>query len=72
MINMWHDYFQNLYNSVQDNGNRKMYVNKFSLLQDSFITDCVTVMEVADANIRQKKSAGPNGLAMETFLELRF
>jgi len=24
ICNMWHDYFQNLYNSIQDNGSRKI------------------------------------------------
>jgi len=43
---------------------------KCSLLQDSFINDCVTVKEVTDDIMGQKKSkaAGPKGLGMETFI----
>jgi len=48
----------------------KCFFDKCSLLWNSFINDCVTVKEVIGAIMGQKKSkaAGPNGLAMETFI----
>jgi len=67
-------YFQNLYNSIQDNGSRKNVFHKCSLLQDSFINDCVTVKEVTDAIMGQKKSKAQMDLRWRPLytVELRY
>ena len=74
VCNMWHDYFQNLYNSIQDNGSRKNVFDKCYLLQDSFINDCVTVKEVTDAIMGQKKSKAQMDLRWRPLytVELRY
>ena len=74
ICNIWHDYFQNFYNSIQDNGSREMFFDKCFLLQDSFINDCVKVEEVTDAIMGQKKSKAQIDLRWRPLymVELRF
>jgi exonuclease III len=69
---MWQNYFKNLYNSVPDGGARDEFRSKLLCVQNGngMRSGCFSVDEVASAICGQKKSkcAGPNGLAMESFI----
>ena len=65
---MWKDHFKSLYNSVGDGGARSIFEQNCVTMNDA---DCnVTVRDIADAVCAQSKgkSAGPNGLFMESFI----
>ena len=62
------DHFKLLYNSVPDRGDRSMFQQNCVTVED---VNCnVTVRDIVDAVCAQskRKSAGPNGLFMESFI----
>ena len=70
ICNMWHDHFKTLYNSVPDTGESSTFNTACLPLLSQFSDISVTVHDVYNAIRCQKKakSAGPNGLAMESFM----
>jgi len=66
---LWRDHYNALYNSVPDNGCRQSFHERV-LDIDGFAINCIQVREVLNAVSGQKKykSAGPNGLSMEAFV----
>jgi len=77
---MWKHHFKSLYNSVPDGGARSLFQQNCVIVEDAhqadgrsgFILDssCVTDSDIVDAVCAQSKgkSAGPNGLFMESFI----
>ena len=66
---MWKNHFSDLYNCISDNGSKSHFHAKCSSY-DNLATLNISVTEVLDAIKLQKKgkSAGPNGLLMESFI----
>jgi len=66
---MWHDYFKTLYNSVPDNHDRDYVVNACSEA-DKDVFKCISISDVMNAihGLKTAKSAGPNGLVSESFI----
>ena len=65
---MWKDHFKSLYNSVPDGGARSMFQHNCVTVEN---VNCnVTVRDIVDAVSAQSKgkTAGPNGLFMESFI----
>jgi hypothetical protein len=68
---MWQDHFKSLHNSVVDIAARGTFNNRVDQDRCSSVSvDCVSVREVQEAILGQKKgeSSGPNGLVMEAFI----
>jgi len=69
ICHMWHDYFKSLYNSVPDSHDRDYVVNACSEVNKD-VFDYISVTDVANAihGLKAAKSAGPNGLVSESFI----
>jgi len=67
---MWKDQFKSLYNSVSDGGARSEFERNCSSAHDANYYNTVTVQDIIDAVSAQSKgkSAGPNGIFMESFI----
>jgi len=70
ICDMWKDHFKSLYNSVSDGGARSEFERNCSSAHDANYYNTVTVQDIIDAVSAQSKgkSAGPNGIFMESFI----
>ena len=70
ICNMWFDHFKSLYNSVDDSASRTKFNNLCQPLISQYSDITISLNDVLDAVRVQKKAkcAGPNGLAMESFI----
>ena len=66
---MWRKHFDSLYNSVPDDGSRRLFEERVAGIDSSYVK-YISVQEVIDVIVGQKKnkSPGPNGLNMEAFM----
>jgi hypothetical protein len=69
IASLWRDHFNDLYNSVEDDGSKDMLFARINSNCDSSDFNFISVQEISDAINKQKKgkAAGPDGIAMEAF-----
>ena len=70
IASLWRDHFNNLYNSVANDGSKDEFFARLRSSQCTPLCCNVTVQEIRAAISRQKrgKAAGPDGIAMEAFI----
>jgi len=70
ICDMWKDHFKTLYNSVPVYGARAAFEHKCLTVQDDNPRYTVSVYDIIEVVSKQSKgkSAGPNGIFMESFI----
>jgi len=67
---LWHDHFNNLCNSIDDDGSKDAFFARIRPVHDRSYCSSITVHDIISAISKQKKgkSSGPDGIPMEAFI----
>jgi hypothetical protein len=71
VASLWRDHFNNLYNSVQENGSKETFFNRINSISASNTEfSAMSVQEISGAIRQQKKgkAVGLDGIAMEAYI----